>query len=121
DHLRPLFKRSSAFAFQFGVIATVPETVHAKNLSKLRTERETLMSKFRKDKKRVQAEPESRRRKNAYSERMREYLSPNTARPVNPPVVVGPLLSDPAYLSFANFLSLPETRELFGLGNDAAN
>jgi hypothetical protein len=79
------------------------------------------MSKFRKDKRRAQAEPESRRRKNAYSRRMREYLSPNTARPVDPPVVVGPLLSDPAYLSFANFLSLPETRELFGLGNDAAN
>ena len=44
-----------------------------------------------------------------------------TARPrLGPPIVVGELLSDPRYLSFADFLRLPETRALFGLNNDAA-
>ena len=37
-----------------------------------------------------------------------------------PPIIVGPLLSDPTHFSFGDFLILPETRALFGLNTDGA-
>ncbi len=62
----------------------------------------------------------TQRRKQARSKRN----PPNALRTeqprLGPPIVVGELLNDPRYLSFPDFLQLPETRALFGLNNDAA-
>jgi hypothetical protein len=73
-----------------------------------------------KDHKSERAKAKIKRRKNAYAKLMRERLSKFTEQPLAAPVVVGPPLNDPAYLTFGNFLQLPETRGLFGLHSDAA-
>jgi hypothetical protein len=60
------------------------------------------------------------RRKNAYTKQMRAAASLDELRRIGPPEVVGPPLSDPEYLTFAKFLQLEQTRQLFGIGGDAA-
>lgn len=62
----------------------------------------------------------TQRREQARSKRSPANVQ-RTERPrLGPPTVVGELLSDPRYLSFPDFLQLPETSALFGLKNDAA-
>ena len=78
------------------------------------------MSKFSKRIQDNRRQGEIKQRKNAYAKRMRASLSKEMTRRLSAPVVVGPLLSDPTYLSFGDFLRLPETRALFGLNTDAA-
>jgi hypothetical protein len=61
---------------------------------------------------------EIKRRKNLYARVMRKAASGDPRLP--PPIIVGPLLGDASQLSFGAFISLPETRALFGLNTDGA-
>lgn len=62
----------------------------------------------------------NQRRKQARSKRGQTNGQRTEWPRLGPPIVVAELLSDPKYLSFADFLRLPETRALFGLNNDTA-
>src|SRR4051794_15859362 len=54
--------------------------------------------------------------KNEYAKRMRKHV---VSEPLSPPVVIGFPLCEPGYLTFGDFLLLPETQSLFGLDNDS--
>jgi hypothetical protein len=69
-------------------------------------------------KRRKNVTSEIKRRKNLYARVMRKAASGDPRLP--PPIIVGPLLGNPAHLSFGEFLSLPETRALFGMNTDGA-
>jgi hypothetical protein len=58
-----------------------------------------------------------KQRKNAYARRMRQTIAEG---PLKPPVVVGPLLREPFFPSFGEYICLPDTRAMFEMDNDSA-
>ena len=66
------------------------------------------------------SEGAARKRKNDYVKKARASVSKHESNRLGPPTVIGPPLSDPEYLTFAKFIQLPQTSELFGLRGDAS-